>query len=392
MTQLVLLKVGEISLKGGNRQFFDKKLIRNIKQKLKSLQIAILGKHRRFYIECRTDDIEMIESALSETFGLVGYARAYRVEKDYDQLELAVRAVCQDFLSQKGNATFKISARRTDKSFPLRSYEIAVKLGDFVRKEFSGFKVDVKCPDLVVSVEVRDLIYVYGNTKPGPGGLPVGTAGRGTLLLSGGIDSPVAGYLMAKRGLRLDAVYFHAYPYTSEQAKEKVRAIAGKLSAFFCGVDLFTVPFTEIALHIKSHAPEDQMTLLMRACMMDIACRLIEKRSGLCLVTGESLSQVASQTPESMRFTESTSNLPVFRPLIGLDKEEIITIARSIGTYELSILPHQDCCVVFAPERPLIKPKYSLMRLSLEKLEIEGALQLACENAEIVRIRPVSKE
>ena len=371
MTQLVLLKVGEISLKGGNRQFFDKKLIRNIRQKLNPLQFTIHNKHRRFYIECRTDDIDIIEFALSETFGLVGYARAYRVEKEYDQLELAVRAVCQNFLSQKNNATFKISPRRTDKSFPLRSYEIAVKLGDFVRKEYSGLRVDVKNPDLVVSVEVRDHIYVYGNTKPGPGGLPVGTAGRGMLLLSGGIDSPVAGYLMAKRGLRLDAVYFHTYPYTSEQAKEKVHAIAGKLSAFLCGVDLFIVPFTDIALHIKSHAPEDQMTLLMRACMMDIACRLIEKRSGLCLVTGESLSQVASQTPESMRFTESTSNLPVFRPLIGLDKEEIITIARSIGTYELSILPHQDCCVVFAPERPLIKPKYSFMRLSLEKLEIE---------------------
>ncbi len=372
---LYLIRVGEISLKGGNRGFFEKKLTQNIKRRLKSFQVAITGSTGRFLLEAPEGAETAVKEVLSTTFGIVGFSRATVTTKTLDDIRRAAFSEVEDFLSHNTGGSFKIAARRSDKSFPCNSYEIASTIGDEIRGNFTAMSVNVHEPDLLLNIEVRDRAYVYGNESRGPGGLPVGVAGRGMLLLSGGIDSPVAAYLMAKRGLGIDAVYFHTYPYTPDETLEKVKTITEKLASPCCGINLWVVPFTDVALKLRREAPSDQTTLLMRAGMMDAASRIAGRGRGLCLITGESLSQVASQTAQSMRFTESPSTLPVFRPLVALDKEEIINIARKIDTYDTSILPYDDCCTVFSPEKPLIRPDFELMRRSYQQLEIEEVLE-----------------
>ncbi|MBN2552278.1 MAG: tRNA 4-thiouridine(8) synthase ThiI, partial [Spirochaetales bacterium] len=285
-------------------------------------------------------------------------------------------------LNAGGGNRFKIEARRCDKSFPLSSYEICCRLGDALRSEIPQLQVNLNRPDWIIQVEVRSRVYLYGTPSRAPGGLPLGTGGRGLLLLSGGIDSPVAGYLMGKRGLAMDGVYYHTPPYTSEQAVEKVRKVAEILSDYLTGLRLWVVPFTEIQLRINRLARRAATTLLVRAAMMAIADRLAHRHGHDCLVTGESLGQVASQTVQSLHFTGSYTKLPLFRPLIGMDKSEIIRTAQEIGTYETSILPYQDCCALFAPQHPEVRPRIDRMVSAFRALRLEDLISKAVKDSE----------
>ncbi len=387
-TALLLVKVGEISLKGENRSFFEARLRRNLKRRLEGIPCSISGGEGRFRVEVPAGSVDDAHDRLATVFGITSYARAERVEKNMPSITKTAETVVGRIDPSLLKQSFKVEARRTDKSFPYRSYDIARILGAHLLERFPGLTVDVHDPAWILNVEIRERAYVYAERAQGPGGLPVGSAGRGILLLSGGIDSPVAGYLMAKRGVKVDAVYFHAYPYTSDGALEKVKSLAKILAPFLSGVQLFVVPFTDSQMRIKERAPADEVTLLMRACMMRIADRLAAERDAGCLITGESLSQVASQTMASIRFTESLSTFPVFRPVIGMDKEEIISLARRIGTFQTSILPFDDCCTLFAPAHPVIHPRLERLSASYARLEIEALLSTALGKAERFRFLP----
>lgn len=385
---LYLIKIGEIALKGENRSFFESKLRQNIRRGLRGIDCTVTGSNGRFFLRLAASDEEAVRSRLASIFGITSFSRTLRVSKTMDDIRSSAAALVEAGGESLLEASFKVEARRTDKQFPLSSYEIASDLGAHLLERFPTLTVDVHRPNWTLNVEIRDQSYLYLDRVDGPGGLPVGTAGRGVLLLSGGIDSPVAGYLMAKRGLKLSAAYFHAYPYTSDEAREKVESLARTLAPYLSGVDLHVVPFTQCQLRIKERAAADEVTLLMRACMMKIAELIAARHNAACLVTGESLGQVASQTVESLRFTGSVGELPVFRPLIGMDKEEIIDLARRIGTFETSILPYEDCCTIFSPKHPLIRPKTVRMREALAALEIDQLLADAADQADVVRLNP----
>ncbi|HUZ17301.1 MAG TPA: tRNA uracil 4-sulfurtransferase ThiI [Spirochaetia bacterium] len=387
-TSLFLIRVGEITLKGENRSFFESRLRHNIKRRLSGIACEVSGGDGRFRVVVPRADEAEVRKRLAAVFGITSFSSALRVEKEIDIIMAAAEQLVAALEQPALGGSFKVEARRSDKGFPYRSYDIARLLGERLLERFPALRVDVHSPMWTVNVEIRERAYVYVDRADGPGGLPVGTAGRGMLLLSGGIDSPVAGYLMAKRGLKLDAVYFHAYPYTSDEAKEKVRSLAALLAPYLGGMNLFVVPFTDCQMRIKERGEDEEVTLLMRACMMRIAEMLSNRRGAGCLVTGESLSQVASQTVESLRFTDGISQLPVFRPVIGMDKEEIIRIARRIGTFETSILPFEDCCTIFSPRHPLIHPRVDRMTRSLEALEIEELLRGAANAAEPITFGP----
>ena len=387
MNNLYLIKIGEISLKKGNRARFEKQLRFNIKKKLKSPS-RITIQRGRFFLETDESDIRNIQYALSTTPGLTGFSRAVKVEKNIEAIKTAALKFAKELVIKFPSSTFKIESRRADKGFQYSSYEISSLLGEYLLDEIPSLKVDVHNPDWTISIEVRDLAYVYGAQERGTGGLPVGSAGKGMLLLSGGIDSPIAGYLMAKRGLRMDAVYFHAYPYTSDDALRKVKSLAEKIAPYLNGVSLFVVPFTDFQLLLKQKAREEEITLLMRAGMVKIAGMISKKRGNICLVTGESLSQVASQTVESINYTGSETDLTILRPLIGMDKEDIIKIAKKIDTFETSILPFEDCCTIFSPKHPLVKPDREKLKDSFVRLEGEDLLKEAALKAERIYFKP----
>jgi len=349
-----LVKPGELTLKGGNRRAFETVLRKNLAAFLKGSGAQIIMKCGRIYVCCSPDAEDKAEDALDRLIGISGWAKTRSAEKTPEALIAACIEEAK-LIWESGIKTFKIEARRTDKSFPMDSYQIRCLAGEAVLKEISGLNVDVHKPGAVIVVEIREKAYVYGNARQGRRGLPVGTAGRGLLLLSGGIDSPVAGYMMICRGLALDAVYFHAYPYTSEKAKEKAERLAEIIGRYTQGIRLFTIGFTAIQTRIKERAPEAWRTVLLRMAMMDCAEKLALSRGDKCLISGESLSQVASQTIENISCTQSRLKLPVLRPLIGMNKEEIIALAEDIGTYETSILPYQDCCVLFTPPHPVLR-------------------------------------
>ncbi len=382
MDILYLIKIGELTLKKGNRAAFEKQLKFNIKQKLRGTDTLITIRKGRFFLEGSTEDRKRIERTLATTPGIIGYTVAYKVEKNMDAIRRTALSIGNELIETGEGNTFKIESRRADKSFPLTSYEISASTGEFLLDSIPGLTVDVHHPQWKISIEIRDYAYVYGTENKGIRGLPVGSAGKGMLLLSGGIDSPVAGYLMAKRGLRLDAVYFHTYPYTSDEALEKVKTLAEKLSLFTGGLNLLVVPFTEFQLLLNKKAREEEITLLMRAGMVVIADMLAKERNAGCLITGESLSQVASQTMESISYTGSNTSLPVFRPLIGMDKEWIIRTGKTIGTYETSILPFDDCCTVFSPKHPLVKPDRTKLTESFLRLEAQSLLEEAAHKSE----------
>lgn len=386
--KLYLVKLGEISLKGLNRGFFEKCLKNNIKLKCRPYHSQFKREKGRMYLEFEESmDDEIIKKILSTTFGIVGFSKAVKCEKDFSEITKVAQALIKEEPFACGTGTFKVEARRGDKSFFMTSYDLERELGGVVLDAYPNMKVDVKTPQKKLFVEIRDHAYVYTSPISGPGGLPTGTAGKGMLLLSGGIDSPVAGHMMAKRGLKLDCLYFHAYPYTSEMALQKVKDLAQLLSPYLQGTVLHVVNFTETELWIKDHSKEEEHTLMMRACMMKVANAVAKQRECKCLVTGEALSQVASQTLDSMVFTDSTSPMLILRPLVGMDKQEIIDRSVSMGTYETSILPYDDCCVIFSPKHPIVKPVVETENQSFENMKIDEVLQRAIESVESFEFR-----
>lgn len=391
MTRLYLLKIGEIALKGGNRQMFENQLKKNIRFRLKKNLISYTGQRGRFYAEIAGMNETEVSDCLSKIFGLSGFALCTKTEKTLDAVTAAAEAVAEDYLSNHPDAelvSFKVESRRADKAFLYDSYELNCSVGDTLCRRFPQLKVDVRHPELTVNIEIRDYAYIYGNDTTGPGGLPVGCAGRGILLLSGGIDSPVAGYLMSKRGLKQDAVYFHTYPYTSGDSLQKVKTLSQLLSPYTSGLNLFCVNFTEIQLKIKAEGKPNRTTILSRSAMMEIAHRIALTREAGALVTGEALSQVASQTLETLRITGSHTSLPVLRPVIGFDKQEIIRIAEKIGTYETSILPYDDCCTLFSPDHPEIKPDFEELLHDFDKLCLDDMIEKAVRTAERIYFHP----
>jgi tRNA uracil 4-sulfurtransferase len=396
MEDLWLIKIGEITLKKGNRAFFERILKQNIKMKLRDSGIE--GGSRvdiragRYYLLTDADE-DVVAPILSKTPGIVSFSRARKTDKTVEALSSASLEVARSCLADGVGNRFKFEVRRTDKSLPLDSYGYARELGGMLQEALPELVVDVRKPDFTVKVELREKGYVYGRERRGPGGLPVGTGGRGMLLLSGGIDSPVAGYLMAKRGIALSAVHFHTPPFTSPESHDKVVRLASTLAPWCGGLTLFSVPFTECQVKVNQSVDPSATTLHTRASMMKIAKNLAASRKCKALVTGEALGQVASQTMESMAFTGSFADLPVFRPLIGYDKEEIITLAKGIGTYETAIEPYDDCCVLFSPEKPLTRPDLAEERAVHEGIEgLDPLIEKAAEEAEIRRFDSTGKE
>ncbi len=390
--KLYLIKEGEISLKGGNRDFFEKKLRNNLKLKLRPYHSLIQKQKGRIFAYIDSDcPTERIEKALSTTFGITGYAEAYSVKKDMDSISAKAKEILPNStFGEKGS--FKIIVKREDKSFPLNSHEIAMRLADIVHDIYPDLTVNLDSPDYTLYCEIRQEAYLYTSQKKGIGGLPVGTAGKGMLLLSGGIDSPVAGVKMAKRGVKLDSIYFHAYPYTSEMALEKVKHLAKKIAPYTQGTNLYVVPFTKGQEFIRDNGYEDEATLMFRAAMMETATRLANNNEAKALITGEALSQVASQTLDAMNFTDSMTDLVVLRPLVGMDKEEIIEKARKIDTYETSILPYEDCCVVFSPKHPVTRPIKAVMKRHYEALDMSQIIEEAIENTAVYSFDPMGNE
>lgn len=390
--KLYLIKEGEISLKGGNRNLFEKQLRHNIKNKIRPYHSDITKQKGRLYARFAEDvPEELIEKALKTTPGITGFARAHRAEKSIEGIIAKAKEILPSS-SFKNGESFRVTVKREDKTFPLNSHDTACELADAVFSLFPDMAVDLKHPDHILTCEIRNDVYLYTGEEKGEGGLPYATAGKGMLLLSGGIDSPVAGYMMAKRGMKLDAIYFHAYPYTSEMALEKVKKLASIIAPYLGGLRLFVVPFTDGQIHIRDNGYEEEATLMFRAAMMQTATRIAKENSGISIVTGEALSQVASQTLDAMSFTDSMTDLLVLRPLVGMDKEEIIEKAISIGSYETSILPYEDCCVVFSPKHPVTRPVKEVARRHFEELNMASIIDEAVRNTAVYAFDPMGKE
>ncbi len=388
MKEMLLLKCGELVLKGLNRSRFEEKLIGNIKRRLASAgQFKVYSIQSTVYVEPANEGADMdraLESAL-KVFGVVAVCRAAVCEKEYGRISETAKEYLKGVLAHA--RTFKVEARRSDKRFPMTSPEICREIGGDLLDAFPHLRVDVEKPEVTVMVEIRDkYAFVHADKLPGAGGMPVGTGGRAALLLSGGIDSPVAGYMMAKRGVELCCVHFESFPYTSERAKEKVLTLANIMTAYTGRLQVLIVPFTRIQEEIRRSCPEDLFTLVMRRFMMRIAERLAQSENCRCLVTGESLGQVASQTIEAMDVTGAVCSMPVFRPLIGLDKEEIVVLSRKIGTFETSILPYEDCCTVFSPKHPLTRPKRHQAEEAERGLDIGQLVEDALRSTEKITI------
>ncbi len=384
---LFLLKYGEIALKGLNKPIFERRLLSNLDSRLAKIgRFSIKAAQSTIYVEpLETVDTDETLNELKKVFGIVNICPAVRCGKELKAIE-DTAITCLEEEETEGK-TFKVEAKREDKSFPLNSPQLSAEIGARILDRMPGLRVDVHNPDILVQIEIRKDAFVYTKKIKGAGGMPVGTNGRATLLLSGGIDSPVAGYMIAKRGVTLDAVHFHSHPYTSDRAKQKVLDLA-KIMTQYCGaINVHVIPFTDIQLEIIDKCPKSLLTVIMRRMMMRIAERIAEKTGGQALITGESIGQVASQTMESLAATNSVVSRPVFRPCIGMDKEEIVNISKKIETYETSILPFEDCCTIFVPKHPKTKP--SIEELSeAEKLmpNFEELLDRAIENEEVVSL------
>ncbi|MGN0347618.1 MAG: tRNA uracil 4-sulfurtransferase ThiI [Lachnospiraceae bacterium] len=391
--QAFLIKYAEIAIKGKNRFLFEDALVRQINSALKRVQgdFKVYKIQGRVMIDVLSDyDFEETTSALKKVFGITAICPVVILEDEgFDKLKQDILSYVDHVYPQK-ELSFKVHARRARKNYPYESMEINALLGEAVLMAYPQMHVDVHHPDVLLNVEIREKIFVYSVSIPGAGGMPVGTAGRATLLLSGGIDSPVAGYMIAKRGVILDAVYFHAPPYTSERAKQKVIDLAKIVAAYAGEIRLHIINFTDIQLAIYEKCPHDELTIIMRRYMMRIAQSIAEESNSMGLITGESIGQVASQTMQSLLATNEVCHLPVYRPLIGFDKLDIIAISEKIGAYETSILPFEDCCTIFVAKHPVTKPNLGIIKKHEKNLEdgIDALYQTALETREIVVCRP----
>lgn len=391
MKEIVLAKYGEIILKGGNRPRFENILINNINNALKQVAKAhVRVMQATVYVNVEDQEkIDLVIERMSKIFGIVSITRAAVCEKDIDKIKLCAKEYLKDELQD--GVKFKVEAKRSDKAFPFKSPEICMEVGGYLDDEFPNISVDVHNPDRTVKVEVREFgayIYCMENKIKGQGGMPIGTGSKATLLLSGGIDSPVAGHMIAKRGVEIDAVNFFSFPYTSERAKEKVISLARIIAQYTSKINLYIVPFTEIQLQIRECCPEEHMTLIMRRFMMRIAERIAEKNKSLALITGESVGQVASQTLAALDVTNAVVDMPILQPLIGMDKLEIMDGAREIGTFETSILPYEDCCTVFTPKHPTVNPRRANIEKTEMALNVSELIESALQGVEKLEIYP----
>lgn len=369
MKEIILIKNGELALKGLNRRNFEDMMIKNMRRRLEHIgKFTFEASQSTIMVESNDEnaDFDAAFSALKKVFGIAGLSRAAACEKDIEKIKEVSSEYLQDELMFAN--TFKVNAKRSDKDFPLKSPEICMTVGEYLLDKFPNLSVDVHNPDIIVTVEVRDReVYIHGNQQKGAGGMPSGSAGKAALLISGGIDSPVAGWMMAKRGLRIMGIHFAAPPYTSELAEKKVQELTRKVAAYSGRIKLYVVPFTEIQETIKEHCPEELFTIIMRRIMMKTAEIIARREDCEALITGESLAQVASQTMKALACTDRAVTIPVFRPCIGMDKDEIVRISRNIDAFETSILPYEDCCTVFTPKHPKTRP-------SVEEVERAEAL------------------
>lgn len=388
MKEIILCKYGEIALKGLNKSTFESTLVKNVKRRLRNLgRFDYWRSQSTLYISPLDEDTDMDEvlDAVSHVFGIVKLCKAIEVDKTMQ----AIMNDTMDYLSDalEDADTFKVEAKRADKKFPHKSPEICAELGHHILEKFPHLSVDVHNPDVTVTVEIREQhAFVNAMKFDGAGGLPIGTSGRGMLLLSGGIDSPVAGYMMAKRGLQIQAIHFEAPPYTSERARLKVEKLAEEISSYCGDIAFHCVPFTDIQVAIKDNCPEELFTIIMRRLMMEIAQRICDRENCSCLITGESLGQVASQTMGAIVCTDAACRMPVFRPCIGMDKSEIVKVARDIGTFDTSILPYEDCCTVFTPRHPKTHPVVADVAQAESVLDIDALVQEAIDGIERIRI------
>lgn len=391
MFKAFLIKYGEIGIKGKNRFLFEDALVKQIRHVLKEAEgeFSVRKEQGRIFVEAEGSfDYDEAIDSLKRVFGIVGICPVvYTEDQGFDALADDVTAYLDEVYKDK-HLTFKVAARRARKNYPMNSMELNCALGERILNAFPETSVDVHHPDVLLTIEIREKIYIYSEIIPGPGGMPVGTNGKATLLLSGGIDSPVAGYMIAKRGVRIDAVYFHAPPYTSERARQKVLDLAKLVAKYSGQINLKVVNFTDIQMMIYETCPHDELTIIMRRYMMKIAEHFAVKGGSLGLITGESIGQVASQTMQSLAATNAVCSLPVYRPLIGFDKQEIVDISERIHTYETSILPFEDCCTIFVAKHPVTKPNIKAIERSEQKLEgkIEALIQTAQETAETIVI------
>lgn len=389
MQDIILLKLGEIVLKGLNRKTFERKLLSNVAYRLREYgNFSVNCLQSTVYVEAKDDsaDIDGAFEALQKVFGIITLTRAAACEKNKDAIADLAKVYLKDDMQKAGS--FKVESKRSDKSFPMTSIELSQYVGGELQEAFPDTKVDVHNPELTVIIEVRDLAaYVHATPVPGAGGMPVGSNGIAVTLLSGGIDSPVSTYMIAKRGVRLIPVHFFSFPYTSQQAKEKVIELAQQLTDYCGKMTLEVVPFTHIQEEIRDKCDEEYFTLIMRRFMMRIAENIAKYNGGKGIVTGENLGQVASQTMEAMAVTRAVTDLPVIQPLIGFDKEEIVRLARKIGTFDTSILPYEDCCTVFTPKHPRTKPKIADVERVEAALDVDALVQEAIEGIERIEIK-----
>lgn len=397
-TNVILARMGEVTLKGLNRGRFEAQLMNNLRYRLRSFgKVSIFQSQSRIWIESKEEGNPYFETeesakelmtAVTQVFGIVSVSLARKFQGDINDIDRNAEEYVKNLLAANPSyKTFKVECKRGNKKFPMNSPMICEEVGAWILEHFENLSVDVHNPGFILHVEVRDDNYVYAGKMMGHRGLPVGTAGKGMLLLSGGIDSPVAGYMMASRGMPIDAVYFHSFPYTSEQAKQKVVDLAKIVSRFSGRMNLYIVDFTKIQLDMVKNSPHDMLTIVMRRVMLQIAEQIAKKNDCKCLITGESLGQVASQTLEAISITNEVVDMPILRPLIGMDKEATVKISRDIGAFETSILPYEDCCTIFVAKHPKTHPKHADIEEAEKNLDIEAMVKQGVEeNLEVIKI------
>lgn len=387
MKHVLSVSLGEIVLKGLNRKYFEDKLIKQMRKAIKDIGFDIIYKEQgKIYIEAAKENFPQMISRLKKVFGIVYISPCIRIEKDMEQIGEAAAIIMKERLEKGNVSTFKVDTNRADKQFPIKSPDVSRKIGGVILEEFKELTVDVHNPDVYLYVDIKQQAYVYTERTKSYGGLPIGTNGKGLLLLSGGIDSPVAGFMMAKRGIEISAVHYHSYPFTSERAEEKVKDLAKILSMYTGKIKMFSINLLPIQKEINMKCPEDEMTIISRRFMMRIAEKIADFHGFNALITGENLGQVASQTIYGLNVTNSSVDMPVFRPLIGFDKVDIIEIAKDIETYETSIQPFEDCCTVFLPKHPVTRPKLEDIEESEAALEVEALIEEAIRNMTIYTI------